>query len=76
MHLKPAIQGCFSGSGCSQKHLVGFLQGRGYSVAGTTQLLLFRIIVVVLPVIKLLTLVLALEVRAGELARLLPRAGR
>ncbi|XP_036699527.1 SHC-transforming protein 4 isoform X3 [Balaenoptera musculus] len=75
MHLKPAIQSCFSCSGGSQKHLVGFFKGRGYSVACTTQLLLFRIVVVVLPVIEFLALVLALEIRARDLAWLLPRAG-
>lgn len=40
LRLKPAVQGCFSGLGCAQKHLVGFFKGCGYSVSCATQLLL------------------------------------
>lgn len=47
MHLKPTIQSCFSCSGCSQKHLIGFFKGCWNSVICTTWLLLFQIVLVI-----------------------------
>lgn len=76
MHLKPAIQSCFSCSRCSQKHFIGFFKGCWNSVVCTTWLLLFQIVLV----IKFPAFLMSayppptlLKARAGNLAWLLPR---